>query len=174
MSIKISFHLIDNSGRGNGWRRGRWDTAKVKKELGVDQLLQTRISARGKIFGWILVLAGTFFAFVYVAMPGSFFPGVTIKSFSEKFGLYSTGVRILGAVLGQVVALVLNSAALLALMLMMRIFIELGDVVVGLILNGGPDTNTIALTALAAIKTFMLVHLMGVIRAAAVVGRKAP
>lgn len=138
----------------------------------MDQLLNTPITTRAKVFGWILVLAGTFFAYVYMVMPGNFFPGVVIESFSEKFGLYSTGVRILGAVVGIVVALVLNSAALLAIMLVTRIFIELGDVVVGLTLNGGVDANTFTLTALAAVEIYMLFHLVGVIRSRAATGQK--
>jgi hypothetical protein len=126
--------------------------------------LDTPIPTRAKVFGWLLVLAGCFFAYVYMVMPGSFFLGVSVETFSERFGLYSTGVRILGSVLGIIAALVLNSAALLALMLLTRIFIELGDVTVGLILNGGPDANTFTLTALAAVEVYMLVFLIGHIR----------
>ena len=114
-----------------------------------------------KVFGWILVLAGAFFAYVYMAVPGSFFPGVEIRTFSEQFGLYSTGVRILGSVFGIIVALLINSAALLALMLATRVFIELGDVAVGLILNNGaPDANTLTLTALAAIEIYFIIMLV--------------
>lgn len=122
------------------------------------------IPTRAKIFGWLLVLAGCFFAFVYMISPGAFFPGVTVETFSEKFGLYSTGVRILGSVVGIIVALALNNAALLALMLFTRIFIEVGDVLVGLVLNGGPDMNTITLLALALVEIYMLVFLLGRIR----------
>jgi hypothetical protein len=122
------------------------------------------IPLRAKVFGWLLVLAGCFFAYVYMVMPGAFFPGVTVETFAEKFGLYSTGVRILGSVLGILVALLLNSAALLAIMLLTRIFIELGDVTVGLVLNGAPDTNTVTLLALAAVETYMLVYLVARIR----------
>lgn len=129
-------------------------------------MFETRIPQRAKIFGWILVLAGSFFAYVYMVMPGAFFPGVTITTFSEKFGLYSTGVRILGSVLGILVALLLNRAALLALMLLTRIFIELGDVTIGLVLNGAPDTNTVTLLALAAVEIYMLVFLVNAMRRA--------
>jgi hypothetical protein len=125
------------------------------------KLLRPEIPLPAKVFGWILVLAGLFFAYVYMAIPGSFFPGVTISTFSEAFGLYSTGVRILGSVLGIIIALVLNSAALLALMLATRIFIELGDVVTGLVVNNGsPDANTFTLLILAAVEVFFLVRLM--------------
>ncbi|MBN8630668.1 MAG: hypothetical protein J0L76_07420 [Rhodobacterales bacterium] len=124
------------------------------------------IPTRAKLFGWLLVLAGCFFAYVYAVTPGSFFPGVTVESFSERFGLYSTGVRILGSVLGILVALLLNNAALLALMLLTRIFIELGDVVIGLVLNGGPDANTVTLLALAAAELYMTIFLVARIRAA--------
>lgn len=65
---------------------------------------------------------------------------------------------------GLVIALVLNSAALLALMLATRIFIELGDVGVRLILNGAPDQNTFSLTAIAVVEAYMLVFLIRHIR----------
>jgi hypothetical protein len=123
-------------------------------------VLRPEIPKPAKIFGWILVIAGCFFAYVYMVSPGSFFPGVAINSYSEQFGLYSTGVRILGSVLGIVLALVLNSSALLALMLATRVFIELGDVIVGLVINNGvPDTNTATLTILAAVEIFFIVLL---------------
>ena len=112
------------------------------------------------IFGWLLVLAGSLFAYVYMFNPGLSFPGVTIGTYSEQFGLYSTGVRILGSVLGITIALLLNSAMLLALMLTTRVFIELGDVVVGLVINhGAMDANTFTLTALAAIEVFFIIQL---------------
>lgn len=129
------------------------------------QLFQP-IPTRARVFGWLLVLAGLFFAWVYMFAPGGFFPGVTVESFSERFGLYSTGVRILGSVLGIVLALVLNSAALLALMLATRVFIELGDLVVGLVLNGGADANTATLAVLAGVELYMLLHMLGKMRSA--------
>lgn len=126
--------------------------------------LSTPIPTRARVFGWLLAAAGLFFAYVYMVTPGAFFPGVTVETFAERFGLYSTGVRILGSVVGIIIALVLNSAALLALMLATRIFIELGDLVVGLVLNGGPDANTVTLFALAAVELYMLLHLIGRMR----------
>jgi hypothetical protein len=128
-------------------------------------MLDVPIPQRAKVFGWILVLAGSFFAYVYAVMPGAFFPGVALDGYSAEFGLYSTTVRILGSVLGIVIALMLNSAALLALMLATRIFIELGDVMIGLLLNGGPDANTFTLTTLAAVEAYMLWYLVNMIRA---------
>ncbi len=115
-----------------------------------------KIPRPAMIFGWVLVIAGIFFAYVYMAAPGAFFPGVVIETFSEKFGLYSTSVRILGSVAGIIIALALNSAILLALMLATRVFIELGDVIVGLALNRAPDTNTVTLSALAAVEIYFI------------------
>ena len=106
----------------------------------LNENLRPAIPRSAQIFGWILVMAGLFFGYIYMFQPGSFFPGVAITSYSEQFGLYSTGVRILGAVLGIAIALILNSAALLALMLATRIFIEVGDVFVGLVVNNGDLT----------------------------------
>jgi hypothetical protein len=123
------------------------------------------IPISAKVFGWVLVAAGLFFAYVYMAAPGGFFPGVEIKTYSEQFGLYSTGVRILGSVLGIAIALLLNSAALLALMLATRVFIELGDVMVGLFINGTTDANTFTLTALAAVEIYFVTVLLKRLRA---------
>jgi hypothetical protein len=117
-----------------------------------------------KVFGWILVAAGCFFAYIFMVTPGAFFPGVTLATFSEQFGLYSTGVRVLGSVFGLIIALWLNSAALLALMLATRIFIEVGDVTVGLILNQGPDANTYSLLAVAAVELIVLLSLLRVLQ----------
>jgi hypothetical protein len=124
-------------------------------------IFAAHIPKSAMIFGWILVAAGIFFAYIYMFSPGSFFPGITVSTISEQFGLYSTGVRILGSVLGIAIALYFNSAALFALMLVTRVFIELGDVVIGLVVHqGAPDTNTITLSALAAIEMFFIVKLV--------------
>jgi hypothetical protein len=123
--------------------------------------LAPSIPKSAMIFGWILVAAGTFFAYVYMVNPGIAFPGISIGTVSEQFGLYSTGVRILGSVLGIILALYFNSAALLALMLATRVFIELGDVTVGLIIHRGtPDANTLSLCILAALEIFFVVMLV--------------
>ena len=136
-------------------------------------IMRPAIPLPAKVFGWILVLAGTFFAYVYTLNPGLSFPGVSISSYSEQFGLYSTGVRILAAVLGIVVALIMNSAALFALMLVTRIFTELGDVIVGLIINGGsPNMNTYSLVVLALVEGIVLFGLVRVLLRA--VGRVRP
>ena len=37
-------------------------------------LLQPEIPTLPKAFGWVLVLAGLFFAYVYMMAPGMFFP----------------------------------------------------------------------------------------------------
>lgn len=124
-------------------------------------LLRPGVPSSAKLFGWVLVAAGSFFAYVYMFNPGTFFTGVSLENYSAQFGLYSTGVRILGSVLGIVIALILNSAALLALMLATRVFIELGDVVVGLVVNqGSPDANTFTLIALAVVELYFLTMLV--------------
>lgn len=126
--------------------------------------LRPGVPASAKVFGWVLVFAGLFFAYVYTQSPGGFFPGVSIATNSEKFGLYSTGVRILGSVLGLAIALMLDSAALLALMLATRVFIELGDVMVGLIINRAPDANTVTLAVLAAVEIYFVLLLLRTVR----------
>jgi hypothetical protein len=119
------------------------------------------ISISAKIFGYFMVFAGLFFAYVYMFNPGLGFPGIEIKSVSEQFGLYSTGVRVIGSVVGILLALLLDSAALLALMLVTRVVIELGDVILGLVIRGGTtDVNTFTLTILAAIEVFFIMKLI--------------
>ena len=126
--------------------------------------LQPEIPMSAKIFGWFMVLAGSAFAIIYMTTPGTAFPGVSIVSYSEQFGLYSTGVRIIAAVLGLVIALMLNSAALLALMLVTRVITEAGDVILGLVINNGvPDANTYALTALTLVEVWFVVKLVKVV-----------
>lgn len=127
-------------------------------------MLKPGIPPAVRIFGWVLVIAGTIFAYVYMFAPGSFFPGVAIDTTSTRFGLYSTGVRILGSVLGIVIALVLNSAALLCLMLATRVFIELGDALVGIATNGAADLNTVALVLLALVEVYFVVMLLRVLK----------
>ncbi|MFN0116184.1 MAG: hypothetical protein ACKVPY_16055 [Paracoccaceae bacterium] len=125
--------------------------------------LGPQIPLSAKVFGWLLVAAGFYFFYVFTQIPGSFFPGVGIETYSERFGLYSTGARVLGSVAGLMIALWLDSAALLALMLATRIFIEIGDILVGLILNQASDANTYALSVTAGIETVFLIILLRVL-----------
>ena len=119
------------------------------------------ISTSPKIFGYFMVIAGLFFAYVYMFNPGLAFPGIEIKTVSEQFGLYSTGVRVIGSVVGILLALVLDCAVMLIIMLATRVVIELGDVIVGLVIHGGAvDANTFSLTVLAAIEVFFMVKLV--------------
>ena len=61
-------------------------------------------------------------------------------------------------------ALTLNSAALLALMLVTRVITEAGDVILGLVINNGvPDANTYALTALTLVEVWFVVKLVKVV-----------
>ncbi len=131
------------------------------KNFSRNSALAPSIPRSALVFGWLMVAAGTFFAYVYMFNPGLAFPGISISTISEQFGLYSTGVRIMGSVLGIVIALYFNSAALLALMLATRVFIELGDVAVGLVIHGGAaDSNTLTLGLLAAIEIFFVILLV--------------
>jgi hypothetical protein len=120
-----------------------------------------RIPISAKIFGYFMICAGLFFAYVYMFNPSIAFPGIEIQTVSEQFGLYSTGARIIGSVVGIAVALWFDSAVLLALMLITRVCIELGDIVVGLVVHGGAvDTNTFTLAVLAAVEVFFIVKLL--------------
>jgi hypothetical protein len=102
-----------------------------------------------KIFTWILICAGTFFFYVYTFAPSISFPNANLDTYSAKIGFASTGVRILGSVAALLISVFANNPRWLFITLISRIFIELGDVVVGLQLDG-VTANTGALLVLAA------------------------
>jgi hypothetical protein len=148
-------------------QRGTWVSATYK-DIEIKMAILARrnnlgphIPKSAKVFGYFMVAAGLFFSYVYMFNPALAFPGIEIRTVSEHFGLYSTGVRVIGSVIGILIALLLDSAALLAIMLVTRVFIELGDIIVGLVIRGGAaDANTFALTVLAALEVFFLVKLV--------------
>ena len=117
-----------------------------------------------KIFTALLILAGLFFAYVFSFNPGLTFPGAQITDYSSKLGFMSTGVRVVGSVVGLMVALALNSPRLLLLMLVTRIVIELGDILVGSV-TGGTTSNTIMIGVIATLELFAVLKLLQVIRA---------
>jgi uncharacterized membrane protein SpoIIM required for sporulation len=102
-----------------------------------------------RIFTWILIAAGSFFFYVYTFQPSISFPNAHLDTYSAKMGFASTGVRILGSVLALLLSVLGNNPRWLFITLLSRIFIELGDVVVGLLLDG-VTVNTGALCGLAA------------------------
>ncbi len=89
-----------------------------------------------RIFTWILICAGSFFFYVYTFNPVISFPNASLATYSAKMGFASTGVRILGSVLALLISVVANNPRWLFIILVSRVFIELGDVVVGLVLDG--------------------------------------
>lgn len=117
-----------------------------------------------RVFTAILILAGLFFAYVFTFNPGLTFPGAEITSYSSQLGFYSTGVRVLGSVFGLIVALLLNSPRLLALMLATRLVIEAGDIVVGFA-TGGTAVNAIMISVIAVCELLAILKLLRVIRA---------
>ncbi len=116
-----------------------------------------------KIFTWILICAGTFFFYVYTFQPGLSFPNANLDTYSAKMGFASTGVRILGSVFVLIISVVANNPRWLFISLISRVFIELGDVVVGLILDG-PTANTASLIILASVEVWAVMRLWRVIK----------
>lgn len=114
-----------------------------------------------KIFTWILVCAGSFFFYVYTFNPAISFPNAALDTYSAKMGFASTGVRILGSVLALLISLFANNPRWLFITLISRVFIELGDVVVGLILDG-VSANTFALIVLATAEIWAVLRLWNV------------
>ena len=116
-----------------------------------------------KIFTWILICAGIFFFYVYSFTPSISFPNANLDTYSAKMGFESTGVRILGSVIALFISVLANNPRWLFITLISRIFIELGDVVVGLQLDG-ITANTGALIVLAAAEIWAVLQLWKVIK----------
>ncbi|WP_396169472.1 hypothetical protein [Flavobacterium sp.] len=116
-----------------------------------------------KIFTWILICAGLFFFYVYTFYPSISFPNANLDTYSAKVGFESTGVRILGSVLALFISVVYNKPHWLFITLISRVFIELGDVLVGLTLDG-VTANTFALIVLASLEIWAVVQLWNVMQ----------
>lgn len=129
-----------------------------------NQNLPVGIPTPVKIFTWILIFAGSFFFYVYTFNPVISFPNAVLDSYSAKMGFASTGVRILGSVLALLISVLANNPRWLFITLISRVFIELGDVVVGLILDG-VTANTFSLTVLAGLEIWAVLRLWKVIKA---------
>lgn len=128
-----------------------------------NQSLTTGIPAPVKIFTWILICAGCFFFYVYTFNPAISFPNATLDTYSAKMGFASTGIRILGSVLALIISVLAKNPRWLFITLISRIFIELGDVVVGLILDG-VTANTYALIVLVSAEIWAASRLWKVIK----------
>lgn len=116
-----------------------------------------------KIFTWVLIGAGLFFFYVYTFNPALSFPNANLDTYSAKFGFESTGVRILGSVLALFISVVYNKPNWLFITLISRVFIELGDVIVGLNLDG-VTANTFALIVLATAEIWAVSKLWKIIK----------
>ena len=128
-----------------------------------NQTIKVGIPTPVKIFTWILICAGGFFFYVYTFNPVLSFPNANLDSYSAKMGFASTGVRILGSVLALLISVITNNPRWLFITLISRIFIELGDVVVGLILDG-VTANTFSLIVLASLEIWAVLRLWKVIK----------
>ena len=135
-------------------------TTKLRKMI--NQMTIAGIPTPVKIFTWILIGAGSFFFYVYTFNPVLSFPNANLDTYSAKMGFASTGVRILGSVLALLISVVANNPRWLFITLVSRIFIELGDVVVGLTLDGA-TANTFSLTVLAGIEIWAALRLWKII-----------
>lgn len=132
------------------------NTIRAHQEVGIPILV--------KVFTWLLIAAGCFFAYVFLFNPGLSFPGARISDYSSQLGFYSTGVRVIGSVVGLLVAVLLNSPRLLALMLVTRLVIEVGDILVG-VATGGTVTNTVMISTIALLELLATLRLWKLIKA---------
>jgi hypothetical protein len=128
-----------------------------------NQISNVGIPTPVKIFTWILICAGLFFFYVYTFSPNISFPNANLETYSAKLGFESTGVRILGSVLALLISVIYNKPHWLFITLISRIFIELGDVVVGLTLDG-ITANTFALIVLASLEIWAVLRLWKVMQ----------
>ena len=124
---------------------------------------QLNIPKPVKVFTWLLICAGTFFFYVYTFAPSISFPNANLDTYSAKLGFESTGMRIMGSVIALLMSVLANNPRWLFITLISRIFIELGDVVVGLQLDG-VTANTGALLVLAAAEIWATLQLWKVIK----------
>lgn len=127
------------------------------------QNLSVGIPTPVRIFAWILICAGCFFFYVYTFNPAISFPNASLDTYSAKMGFASTGVRILGSVLALLISVIANNPRWLFITLISRIFIELGDVAVGLLLDG-VNANTFSLIVLAGVELWAVLRLWKAIK----------
>jgi hypothetical protein len=111
-----------------------------------------------KVFTWVLILAGLFFAYVFTFNPGMVFHGAKISDYSSQLGFYSTGVRVLGSVVALLISVVFNRADWLLITLISRLAIELGDIAVGFA-TGGTMMNNAMVALIAAFELWAIVKL---------------
>ena len=119
------------------------------------------IPASVKVFTWGLILAGLFFAYVFMFNPGMVFHGAQISDYSSQLGFYSTGVRVLGSVVALLISVVFNRADWLLITLISRLAIELGDIVVGFA-TGGAMANNAMVALIAVFELWAIVKLVRV------------
>lgn len=119
------------------------------------------IPASVKVFAWVLILAGIFFAYVFTFNPGLVFQGTRISDYSSQLGFYSTGVRVLGGVVALLISVVFNRADWLLITLISRLAIELGDIVVGFA-TGGAMVNNAMVALIAVFELWAIVKLVRV------------
>ena len=112
-----------------------------------------------KIFTWVLICAGLFFAYVYTFNPGLAFPGAKITDYSSQFGFASTGVRVFGSVAALLISVIYNKPQWLLITLISRLVIEVGDIIVG-IATGGTLVNNIMIGVIAALELWAILKLV--------------
>ena len=111
-----------------------------------------------KIFTWILIAVGLFFAYVFTFNPGLGFPGAEITDYSSQLGFASTGVRVLGSVIALLISVLYNKPQWLFITLISRLVIEVGDIIVG-ITTGGTMMNNIMIGVVALLELWAILRL---------------
>ncbi|MEZ4657402.1 MAG: hypothetical protein R2911_07505 [Caldilineaceae bacterium] len=116
-----------------------------------------------KIFTWVLITAGLFFAYVFTFNPGLTFPGAEITDYSSQLGFASTGVRVLGSVIALLISVLYNKPQWLFITLISRLVIEVGDIIVGFAI-GGAMMNQIMIGVIAIFELWATLRLLKIVR----------
>jgi hypothetical protein len=112
-----------------------------------------------RLFTWLLIFAGLFFAYVFTFNPGLSFPGARITDYSSQLGFASTGVRVLGSVAALLISVIYNKPQWLLITLVSRLVIEVGDILVGLVI-GATLTNTVMISIIAMMELWAIRRLL--------------
>ena len=132
---------------------------------------QAHIPKSVRFFTWFLIVAGLFFFYVFTFNPALTFPGAAITDYSSQLGFYSTGVRVLGSVVALLISVLLNRADLLAITLVSRLAIEVGDIAVGFATHG-TMVNNIMVAIIALLELWAILKLLSAIQHSKTVGQK--
>ncbi len=117
-----------------------------------------------KVFAWMLIFAGCFFAYVFNFNPSLTNPSASISDYSSQLGFTMTAVRVISSVVALLISVYFNNSKFMAITLVSRVVGEWGDVITSLVL-GGTLMHQIPLAILGAIELWAVLTLFKNIKA---------